>query len=70
MKYLLRKAGTGKAHYWDGLDTFCRMHSTGGISAIKYTTVDFKPDAQPVCTMCKNVFAKRVPQVPLKRGTE
>ena len=55
MEYLIKESGTIKsAHYWNGIDTACRMWSTGGLNQNKKWSVF--PDAQghPVCTMCLN----------------
>ena len=56
--YLVRKTKTGKAHYWNGQDTACRMWSTGGMNHRRYTTVEDKQH-QPICTMCKQVHRTR-----------
>ena len=45
---------SGVHHYWDGWDTACRMHSTGGIPSLKnYTTVRAIKPAR-LCPMCSN----------------
>lgn len=51
MKYLIRKKGGGKAHYWEGSDTRCRMASTGGLSRRKYVVTD-NPNGRRICHMC------------------
>ena len=52
--YLTRKTRTGKAHYWNGLDTACRMYSTGGMNPKRYAPIE-EIGNQPICTMCKQV---------------
>ncbi len=57
MKYLIRGKGIGLkavAHYWDGIDTYCRMWSTGGLNKRKYGVHD--ETQLPICTMCTNAI--------------
>lgn len=49
--YLVRKKRGGKAHYWEGTDTKCRMASTGGLSMRKYLVTDH-PGDRLICHMC------------------
>lgn len=56
MEYLVRKRGTGKAHYWLGLDTVCKMASSGGLNLKRYKLETYAGRA--VCHMCK-VVAER-----------
>ena len=55
-KYLLNinKPSTA-AHLWDDGDTYCRMHSTGGLKQQKYQ-VSEKRGNRRICNMCNNVF--------------
>jgi len=60
MLYLIRqtkgKIGKkAKAHYWDGMDTMCRMASTGGLKIERYSVFD-SPMEKDICTMCKSVW--------------
>ena len=57
MEYLVRKRGTGRAHIWLGVDTLCRMASTGGLRPHRYRLANTHYGL-PVCTMCLKV-AKR-----------
>lgn len=41
----------GSAHLWDGVDTVCRMYSTGGMSR-KKKTVSQSAHGRPICSMC------------------
>lgn len=50
--YLIRKNKARTAHLWDGVDTACRMASTGGLNKNKYRVVGHS-DLQ-ICTMCEN----------------
>jgi hypothetical protein len=49
--YLLRKNG-GVAHYWNGVDTVCKMYSTSNMRKKKYT-VSATNLGRRVCSMCK-----------------
>lgn len=49
--YLLRKNG-GVAHYWNGVDTVCKMYSTGGLRKKKYTVCE-STLGRKICTMCQ-----------------
>lgn len=49
--YLIRKKPGGKAHFWEGTDTRCRMASTGGLSMRKYVVTEH-PNGRPICHMC------------------
>jgi hypothetical protein len=46
------------AHLWDGVDTVCRLYSTGGMSKKKkqVTTTTY---GRPVCSLCLSVNSKR-----------
>ena len=56
MKYLIRnKKQKVKAHYWTGLDTYCRLWSTGGMNQDLDYIVSDNPEGKPICTMCDNV---------------
>jgi hypothetical protein len=60
-EYLIRGAGKGlnaRAHLWDGVDTLCRMWSTGGLAKRKFSVQD-KDLGLPVCSMCGNVLRGR-----------
>ena len=48
---------TGKAHYWNGSNSFCKMYSTGGMRKSKYIVTDSK-HGLPICTMCDNNIRK------------
>lgn len=50
--YLVRKRRGGKAHYWDGADTKCRMASSGGLSMRKYVVTDHT-GGRLICHMCQ-----------------
>jgi hypothetical protein len=41
------------AHLWEGLDTYCRMYSTGGITAKIHYRVSSSSEGRQVCTMCQ-----------------
>jgi hypothetical protein len=58
MKYLVRRARTGKAHHWVSGDTLCRMASTGGLNVNRYLV---KPttDGRAICRMCCVIRDKR-----------
>lgn len=57
--YLYRSKQTSAAHHWDGLDTACRMWSTGGMSKKrKYETAETL-GGRRVCAMCEQVKANR-----------
>ena len=48
--YLIKKIRAKTKHLWNGLDTFCRLYSTGGMYPEKYGQV---PESDlPICTMC------------------
>jgi hypothetical protein len=46
------------AHLWNGVDTVCRLYSTGGMSKKKkqVTTTTY---GRPVCSLCLSVNSKR-----------
>ena len=50
--YLVRKKKARIAHLWDGEDTICRMHSTGGLNKRHYKIVHL--NELPICTMCQS----------------
>ena len=52
--YLVRRTRSGKAHYWNGIDTACRMYSTGGMNPKRYIPTEYLED-MPICTMCRQV---------------
>jgi len=58
LEYLVRKRPTGKAHYWEGIDTLCRMASTGGLQLRRYK-VAANSGGRPVCHMCSNAKRKQ-----------
>jgi hypothetical protein len=49
--YLVRKSGGGRAHRWNGVDTHCRMASTGGLKMSKYVVAASQGSRQ-ICQMC------------------
>ena len=51
MNYLGRKTGSGRMHLWTGLDTVCKMYSTGGLRASKYKPF-LQKDHRPICQNC------------------
>jgi hypothetical protein len=58
-KFLIRNDGKKqKAHIWNGLDTLCRMYSTGGLGTDNYELYDNNLD-NDICTMCSNNLKKR-----------
>lgn len=57
--YLVRKGIGGKAHYWDGSDTKCRMASSGGLSMRKYVVAN-DPGGRLICHMCQQQQKKAV----------
>lgn len=60
MTYLVHpRKPSKKAHLWDGLDTYCRMYSTGGISARSHFRVFADPQGRPVCALCALKLKKR-----------
>ena len=68
MRYLVRER-KGIAHIWDGVDTLCRMYSTGGINKHrqrnKWVISDDKMNRK-VCLMCvkgKSVQREKPSQV-------
>ena len=56
--YLVAKTkNLKKAHYWNGIDTFCKMYSTGGLKKEKYHLVaNF--ENREICHMCTNIKMK------------
>ena len=52
--YLTRKRKPRVAHLWDGEDTYCRMHSTGGLNPEKFG-VSSSAHGLPICAMCQHV---------------
>jgi hypothetical protein len=51
MLYLIHKSHKKRAHIWNGADTVCRLHSTGGIPKSKYRVAD-EPGPREVCQLC------------------
>lgn len=47
------------AHIWDGIDTLCRMHSTGGIS--RPGRVTESTEGRSVCRLCRGDMATYPP---------
>lgn len=48
--YLIKKLKAKTKHLWNGLDTVCRLYSTGGLNPENHVQV---PDSDlPLCTMC------------------
>lgn len=56
--FLVRRSGPQVAHLWDGLDTVCRMFSTGGMKPSRYDTTDGPGDLR-ICAMCAEGGARR-----------
>lgn len=60
--YLIKlRKQKGRAHIWNGVDTLCRMASTGGLGQkIGYV---IRPDAagRPVCQLCANRAEREAP---------
>lgn len=63
MQYLLResrykskqhKKKQSVAHIWNGVDTLCRMFSTGGFDKSQYVVCDNTQD-RGVCQMCGSI---------------
>lgn len=55
MKYFVHpRKPSKKAHIWTGVDTYCRMYSTGGISASSNFKVFDTPMGRPVCALCES----------------
>jgi len=55
--YLIKNRGqTNKAHYWTGVDTVCRMWSTGGMARKNDYFVSDGPNGRAVCSMCKTFY--------------
>lgn len=53
MRYMIRKRLNGKAHYWNGTNTLCKMYATGGMNQKKYMLSDSRKGLD-ICTMCNN----------------
>lgn len=53
-KSMFFKSGKFKkaVHLWDGSDTFCRMHSTGGLASRHYT-VSPTSEGRHICSLCR-----------------
>ena len=52
MRFMIRKTGAkAKAHIWNGVDTACRMWSTGGLKKSRYEEQEDR-GAHEVCHMC------------------
>lgn len=57
--YLLNlRKNKSTAHYWDGVDTACKMYTTGGMRKNRYTVTATNRN-KPICTMCQNVNNKK-----------
>lgn len=58
--YLIRKQLKKKtvAHLWDGLDTECRMASTGGLRMKRYEVYS-DPRGREICYMCRKNSEKK-----------
>lgn len=46
------------AHLWNGVDTVCRLYSTGGMSK-KKKQVTTTAHGRPICSLCLSVNSKR-----------
>jgi hypothetical protein len=58
-QWLIRDGSTKvKAHIWTGVDTMCRMASTGGIKLDRMSIRDAR-GSHEVCHMCKVNAAKQ-----------
>lgn len=58
MRYLIRKNKAKTKHFWTGLDTLCRLYSTGGMNKHKFDIVD--ECSLPLCRMCYNKSTARI----------
>lgn len=58
MQFLMRKKKNGRAHLWDGRDTICRMHSTGGLTPNRYEVTD-GAEGLKICHMCNTMWKGR-----------
>lgn len=56
--YLIRKKKPKTYHLWTGVDTECKMYSTGGMKKSKYIVVESHAGFS-LCTMCRNVSVKK-----------
>lgn len=54
-KYLVKRIDR-PAHLWTGLDTVCRMASTGGLNKNRYLVVE--NHAGPICHMCASIWKR------------
>lgn len=61
IKTVGKRAHRAKAHIWNGTDTLCTMHSTGGL---KDETYEFFPDPnnKVVCKNCLGVLDSITPE--------
>ena len=55
VKYLVRRRKPKVAHIFLGVDTACRMYSTGGLKKRLYKVVD-DPGELPICENCQRKF--------------
>ncbi len=51
--FLVPKKRRKAAHYWNGIDTACRMASTGGLKRSGYLVAS-DPGGHPICAMCRS----------------
>lgn len=65
MSYLIRnKSSKTRAHIWDGLDTKCRMWSTGGLISKKGYYISESREGREVCFMCQAKAGLIKPSMP------
>ena len=59
MLYMIKRFGRGTAHIWDDKfdDTYCRMHSTGGLKQENYMLHDTL-DNEPLCKLCDSKYRR------------
>jgi len=50
--YLLRNGNNGVAHYWNGVDTVCKMYSTSSMRKKKYKVSETNL-GKKICFMCQ-----------------
>jgi len=57
-QFLIRKHQNKikRAHIWLGLDTACKMASTGGLKLSRYKVTDLTYGYE-ICKMCQTVFS-------------
>lgn len=56
--FLCREKGTKTVHHWNGIDTACRMWSTGGLKKSKKWLILKTSENRPICHMCQIVMKK------------